>query len=143
MRGIQYFVLTQTDKEYPAMVSESFSRGMVYPSPHFYIFRMDDSDDAEDYKILKPRPISQRCGTVRDSRLNNNGIGIMVYNPSGKKLNPVLEQTIASIIKNTAEDLGIIKYQIVTDEVNKDAFVDTIYINALVNSTPSMFTKRI
>lgn len=143
MRAINYFVLTQTKNEYPAMVADSFEKGMVYPAPHFYVFRMDDNDESEDYKVLKPRPLSQRCGTVRDSRLNNNGIGVMIFNPSGKKLNPKLEQTIASIIRNTAEDLGIIDYQIVTDEVDGESFVDTIYINALVGSTPSMFTKRI
>lgn len=116
---------------------------MIYPAPHFYIFKMDYKSETEEYQIAKMRPIAERCGTVRDSSLNAAGVGITIHNPSGEDLSEDAKQKIAMIIKTLADDFGIIQYQIVTDEISDDAFVDTTYLPALVASTPSIFTRRI
>lgn len=143
MRSLKFFVITQTKDEYPAVVDKSFKKGMIYPGPHFYIFKMDYTPGKEEYQIAKMRPIFERCGTVRDSLLNATGIGITIHNPSGEDLSEDAKQKIAMIIKTLSDDFGIIQYQIVTDEISDDAFVDTTYLPALVASTPSIFNKRI
>ena len=143
MRKLNFFVITQTKSQYPAVVKESFEKGLVYPQPHFYIFKRDYNDKEEEYTITKMRPIAERCATVRDSQLNRAGIGIVLHNPDGKNLTEEAKQKIAMIIKSLSDDFGIIQYQIVTDEISEDAFVDTTYLAALVARTPSMFNKRI
>ncbi len=143
MRNLKFFVITQTKNIYPQIVEESFTRGMIYPAPHYYIFKMDYYDNEEEYKIVRMRPISERCGTVRDSLLNEHGVGILIHNPSGDKIKDSLNQKIAMIIKNIIDDFGIIQYQIVSDEISDDAFVDTVFLPAAVSATPSIFTKRI
>ena len=141
MRSISFFVITQTKSEYPKVVEESFKKGMIYPSPHVYIFKMDEKE--EDYSYVRMRPLSERCGTVKDSRLNNNGIGIVLYNPSGSPVNEKAKKLIAVIIKNFIDDFGIIQYQIVTDEMSDESFIDTLDFPALIDVTPSTFNKRI
>jgi hypothetical protein len=143
MRPIKFFVVTQTDKQYPAIVEDSFEKGMIYPAPHYYIFKMDYNSDDEEYKIIKMRPLFERCGTVRDSILNANGVGILIHNPDGSALSESAKQKIAMVIKSLVDDFGIIQYQIVSDEISDEAFVDTTYLPALVSATPSMFNKRI
>ena len=143
MRQIKFFVITKTKDEYPAVVEKSFEKGMIYPAPHYYIFKMDYDNTDEEYSIVKMRPIVERCGTVRDSLLNNNGIGIVIHAPNGEELSEEVNNKIAMIIKSTIDDFGIIQYQIVTDEILEDAFVDTTYLPALVAKTPSIYTKRI
>ncbi len=143
MRKLNYFVITKTQDQYPAVVSKSFEKGMIYPAPHYYIFKMDYSDPDEEYKVVRMRPLAERCGTVRDSALNMAGIGILVHTPNNEELTEEVQNKIAVIIKSTIDDFGIIQYQIVTDEISDDAFVDTTYLPALVAKTPSMFTKRI
>lgn len=142
MRKIGFFVVTQTTEEYPAVVKSSFEKGMIYPSPHIYIFKMDPLDSEEDIKIVKMRPMSERCGTVRDSQLNRAGVGIVIHNPTKSEFSEKLKQKVAIAIKSIVDDLGIIQYQIVTDEVSEDAFVDVLDLPALVDITPSIFTKR-
>lgn len=141
MRNISFFVVTQTKDGYPDVVSKSFEKGMIYPSPHIYIFKQDDAD--ENYSYVKMRPLFERCGTVRDSRMNNNGIGIVLYNPTGSPITESAKKLIATIIKNFIDDFGIIQYQIVTDEISDDAFVDTLDLPALIDIAPSAFNKRI
>lgn len=143
MRPIKFFVITQTKLEYPGVVEDSFTKGMMYPAPHFYIFKMDDNDENEEYKVVKMRPINERCGIVRDSSLNATGVGIVAFNPSGDVFSGELKQVIATLIKGISDDFGIIQYQIVSDEVNEDNFVNTTELPALVSITPSIFNKRI
>lgn len=113
---------------------------MIYPYPHAYIYKMDESD--EEYTFVRMRPLHERCATVRDSRLNNNGIGIVLYNPTGNPLTEKAKKLIATVIRNFVDDFGIIQYQIVTDESSADAFVDTLDFPAMVDASPSAFTKR-
>ena len=141
MRNLSYFVVTQTEEDYPSVVQSSFSKGMVYPAPHVYIFKVNPAD--EDYTYVRMRPIHERCGTVRDSRLNNNGIGILIQNKNRGNLDEKVKKLISNIIKNFIDDFGIIQYQIVTDEVNDDTFVDTLDLPLLISIAPSAFNKRI
>jgi len=143
MRNLKFFVVTQTVSQYPAVVKESFERGLIYPYPHFYIYKHDYADIDEKYSIVKMRPLSERCGNVRDSTLNGTGIGIVIHNPDKSELSEEALQGVAVIIKTIIDDFGIIQYQIVTDEISDDAFVDTTYLPALISTTPSIFNKRI
>lgn len=140
MRPINFFVVTQTSDQFPSINDISFDRGLIYPYPHIYIFKADEDED--EYHVVKMRPLSERCATVRDSRLNNTGVGIVIYNPTKKAMNDKLLTLIASIIKTISDDLGVNKYQIVSDDMNMDNFIDVFGLDAKVAITPSSFTKR-
>jgi len=139
MRKIDTFVITRTTGNYPAIVQESFDHGMKYPYPHIYIFKGDESED--DYSLLRLRPICERCGNIRDSRLNNSGIGIVIMTDS-PIMNEKIETIVANSIRLMIDDLCIENYEIVTDEINEDKFVDVFGIDAKVATLPSMFTKN-
>ncbi len=140
MRPLNFFVVTQTTEQYPAVMDSSFERGLIYPYPHIYVYKLDDSDD--EYFVAKMRPLSERCATVRDSRLNNTGVGIVVYNPKKLPINDKLLTLLATIIKTISDDLGLKDYQIVSDDMNMDKFLDVFGLNAKVATIPSAFTRR-
>lgn len=141
MRKINSFVITKTEEQLPSIVKSSFDRGLIYPYPHIFIFKTDENEN--EYSYVKMRPLGERCATVRDSRLNNNGVGVVVYNLHGDTLNDKLKTLIATIIKAIVDDLCINSFSVVTDEVNRDKFVDVFGVEAKVHSIPSMFSKRI
>ncbi len=139
MRPLNFFVVTQTLEQYPSVVETSFSRGLLYPYPHFYIYMLEGEDD---YSVVKMRPLSERCATVRDSRLNSTGVGIVVLNPTFSPMTDKLITTIASLIKTISDDMGMKDYQIVSDDINPKSFIDTFLLPAKVAIIPSIFTKR-
>ena len=139
MRPINYFVVTRTTEDFPAVQKNSFDRGMIYPAPHMYIYKMSEEDTS--YSMSRMRPMAERCGTIRDSALNGAGYGILVKADS-KDMDPALRQAVAIVIKSVADDLGLENYQIVSDEVNEDKFLVTFEIPALIAKIPSVFTKR-
>ena len=139
MRPINSFVVTRTTENYPAVVENSFSIGMKYPYPHVYIFK--GSPDEDEYSFLKLRPTGERCGNIRDSRLNNTGYGIVIMTDSDQ-LDEKAKTMIANIIKFVVDDLCIENYSIVSDEINPDRFVDVFGIAAKVSQIPSGFNKN-
>jgi hypothetical protein len=139
MRVINSFVITKTDENLPSVLSNSFKNGMVYPYPHVYIFKGDESE--EEYSFVRLRPLASRCGNIRDSRLNNNAVGIVLMTKESI-LNEKQKTLIANIIKYIIEDVGIEKYSIYTDEINKDRFVDVFGIEAKISLAPSSFTRN-
>jgi hypothetical protein len=139
MRQISAFVVTRTTENYPAILKNSFSIGLRYPYPHVYIFKGDEAE--EEYSMLRLRPFGERCGSVRDSRLNNIGIGIVVKTDK-EKLNEKAMTMVANIIKFIADDLCIDNYSIVSDEANPDKFVDTFGLEAKIALLPSSFTRN-
>ena len=139
MRRISNFVITRTTDNYPSVVQNSFSIGMKYPYPHVYVFKGDDAE--EEYSFLKLRPAGERCGNIRDSRLNNTGYGIVIMSNTST-LNDKAITTIANIIRFIVDDLCIDDYSIVTDEVNEDKYVDIFDIQAKIQTIPSGFIKN-
>jgi len=139
MRQISNFVVTRTDKNLPAVLDESFTAGLVYPYPHFYIFKGDENE--EEYSMLKLRPLAERCANIRDSRLNNNGVGIVVMTEDSRP-NEKLVTFIANIIKFVVDDIGISDYNVVTDEINSDKYMDVFYIPSKIETLPSSFTRN-
>ena len=133
------FVITRTENDFSEIAEESFSHGMVYPYPHFFVFMVDDA--SKDYAFVKMRPLVERCGNIRDSALNNNGVGIVVKT-DGEKLDEKANHLIAVIIKSIIDDLGVKNHSIVSDEVNNSRFVDTFDIAAKVVKIPSQFAKN-
>jgi hypothetical protein len=139
MRKVNAFVITRTAENYPAVVKNSFSRGMEFPYPHYYVFK--GADNEEEYSYMKLRPSSARCGNIRDSRLNNIAMGITIMT-NDPVLNEKAKTTIANIIKFVSEDLGMEKYTIYTDETNSDKFVDIFGLEAKVSLLPSSFNRN-
>jgi hypothetical protein len=112
---------------------------MKYPYPHAYIFKGDESE--EEYSMIRLRPLGERCGNVRDSRLNNIGIGIVVKMET-ETLDEKARTAVANTIKFIADDLCMERYSILSDEVNPDKFVDTFGIEAKIALLPSLFVKN-
>jgi len=134
-------VITRTEDQLPFIVDSSFERGLIYPYPHVFIFKIDDSED--EYNYVKMRPLGERCATVRDARLNNTGIGIVLYNIDSEEMNEKLKTLVATIIKTITDDLCIKDFTVVTDEINQDKFVNTFGVQAKVSLIPSMFSSRL
>ncbi len=141
MRRINSFVITKTEEDLPSIVRSSFDRGLIYPYPHVFIFKMDDSET--EYNFVKMRPLGERCATVRDSRLNNIGVGIVVHGLQGDEMNEKMKTLVATVIKTIIDDMCIDNFSIVTDEVNPDKFVDIFGLKAKVSLIPSMFSSRL
>ena len=139
MRKINKFVVTRTNDTYPAIVEKSKQAGLVYPYPHFYIYK---DEETGEYLTTKGRPLAERCANIRDSALNNTGIGIVIKSETSE-LDEDAEMVIGRIIALTAEELGITAYIIVTDEVSEKNFVDITRLQRYVNSIPMMYQKLI
>ena len=139
MRNISSFVVTKTTDQFPNVAPISFGKGLVYPYPHVYIF---NTEVGEDYSYVKMRPLNERCATVRDSRQNNIGVGIVLYKGDDTPIDEKMKTLAATIIKHIIDDLGIKEYTIVSDEMNADNFVDVFDIDYKVQSLPSSFSKR-
>ena len=140
MRAINYFVITRTELDSFAITEESFKRGMMYPAPHMLVHK--DDPEAKLYSMARMRPMSERCANIRDSELNNTGYGIVVR-CSSKDMDAALKRAVGIVIKSVADDIGIKDYQIVSDEVNEDNFVDTFELSSIIATIPSIFNKRI
>ena len=136
MRRLNAFVVTRTDEQLPEVVRSSFDRGMIYPYPHIFIYREDD-----EYQFMKLRPLASRCANIRDSRLNNIGVGIVLYG-EGEVIDEKLRTLIATIIRNIVDDLGIETFEVVSDETSKQGFVDVFGIREKAENIPSMFSRR-
>jgi len=140
MRVIDTFFITKTTENYAGIIREAKKIGFLYPAPHVFITKIDFSDPDSKYFPMRLRPLSERCATVRDSRINNNGVGVVIHSEDGI----IRESAIivaATEIKNIIEDLGIKNYNIVTDEINEDRKVDTMQIEGKVPIIPSKFTR--
>ncbi len=139
MRQINTFVVTRTKENLPLVIENSFKVGLRYPYPHYYIFKGDENE--EEYSMLKLRPLGQRCGNVKDSRLNNVGVGIVIKMES-EQMDEKLKTFLANLINFIAEDLAIDKYTILSNEISPDNFVDTFGIEAKIALAPSSFTSN-
>jgi len=137
LRKISSFVITRTTDIYPAVVEKSKKAGLLYPYPHFYIWKDEVSGV---YQTKKTRPLSERCANIRDSRLNNSGVGIVV-NTDNATLDEEAEKVIGGIIAFIIEELGIYSYTIVTDELKHEKFVDVTRIQRWVASTPPSYAR--
>ncbi len=140
MRAINYFVITRSKLDSMAIANESFGHSMMYPSPHMFVFK--NSPDEKVYSMSRMRPMSERCATIRDSELNNTGYGIVVRCDT-KEMDAALKRAVGIVIKSVADDIGIKEYQIVSDEINEDRFVDTFELPSIIATIPSVFNKRI
>ena len=140
MRAIDTFYVTKTRNDYPAIIREAREIGFLYPAPHVFITRLDFNDPESKYFAMRLRPLSHRCATVRDSRINNNGVGIVIQSLDDHILESAL-LIAASEIKNIIEDLGIVNYNIVTDEIDKERRVETMTLESKVSIVPSKFTR--
>jgi len=143
MRRITNFLITKTSKHYHEIVEEGKDRGFIYPAPHVYVYKYEQSNEKEDMKHVRGRPYNAPCALVRDSLIASNSIGIMIYCPDEDGVHPDAVILTANIIKLIADDLGINQFGILTDEVNIENQIDTLAINAAVSIAPSIFNKRI
>jgi len=143
MRPINSFVITRTPKDYPSIMEFSDEIGFKYPFPHYYLYKYDYFNSNEEWKFLKPRPLHERCASVRDGNLNKTGVGIVIMLPKEVDTIPTDGVAlIANIIKLVSDDLGIKQYNITTDEINKVNRVDVMPIYSAVSAAPSIFTRR-
>ena len=139
MRNISSFVITKTTDRFPDISPISFSRGLIYPYPHIYIF---NTEKGEDYNYVKMRPLNERCATVRDSIQNNSGVGIVLYKGDSTPIDEKMKTLAATLIRFIIDDLGIEKYTLVSDETDAEKFIDVFDIDAKIQTLPSSFTKR-
>lgn len=144
MRVIRNFVVVRTSKPYPDVSDESRGVGLLYPSPHFYVYKFDFNDDSEPWKHIRGRPFCEPTPLVRDSVMSKSSLGIMILtDESDKRVRYGAMQHVASIIKNTSDDLGMSQYGIITDEVDNSRFVDSLALQAMISKSQSIFSKRV
>ncbi len=140
MRNISSFVITKTMDQFPNIVPISFGRGLLYPYPHIYIF---NTEKGEEYNYVYMRPLNERCATVRDSLLNNNAVGVVLYKKDDSPIDEKMTTLVATLIRKIIDDLGIKEYSVHSDEINKDNFVDVFDIDSKIQTIPSSFSKRL
>ena len=140
MRRVDTFFVVKTDLGYDGQIRQGKEVGLLYPAPHVLVTKIDFSDPESIYIPKRMRPISARCGLIRDSRINNNGVGIAIHAPNGDIAEHAL-LVAAAEIKNIIEDLGIVNYVVQTDENNEDRRIDTMQLEAKIASIKSIFIK--
>ena len=142
MRQIKNFLITRTKLQYPEVSEKSKGIGMIYPMPHFYVYKFEQESKEEYPKHLRGRPYSEKCALMREGLIASNAIGIMIYAPTDVIPKDVV-QLVGSIIRLVADDLGIKNYGILTDEINNENRVDVLEFYTAAEKSPSIFSKRI
>ena len=142
MRQIKNFLIVKTELQYPEVSEKSKDIGMLYPMPHFYVYKFEQDSKEEAPKHLRGRPYAAKCALMREGIIASNSIGIMIYAPTGI-ISKDTVQLVGSIIKLVADDLGIKNYGILTDEINNENRVDILEFYTATEKSPSIFSRRI
>jgi hypothetical protein len=90
---------------------------------------------------MRLRPLSARCATLRDSRLNNSGVGVVIHAPKDTQIVESAILLAASEIKFVIEDLGLENYSFFTNQVDKNSYVDIMYLQSKIPLVQSRFSR--
>jgi hypothetical protein len=116
------------------IISFSNKIGFEYPAPHFLITITQDGTP----HATKMRPLGKRCALIRDSKIADEGIGIIVGGNT-PKIDASVSNMISIIIKSIVEDLCIENISFISDEINTKNRVDISEIN--IGVIPDAFRK--
>jgi len=124
MRNIRKFVVVTGYGNNPdEIITTSRKIGFEYPMPHYFIV------DVKGYPTaLKMRPTGSRCATIRDEKIAEEGIGIVVSGTT-PAISKDASNLISKIIKSVIDDLGLKQVEIISDELQPDHRVNITDIN--------------